>query len=128
MAVRCLCFSPSSRLYTGSDDKTIISYNVLTKESVVEHTYSGHSGWVTGVSVSADEQYLASWWRLARGMKSSGTDRKMIVWPLKTDNSMQTLDCHNGIVWSVAFNREGTRIVSTGDDGSIQIYDRQESI
>ena len=61
MAVRCLCFSPSSRLYTGSDDKSIISYNVLTKESVVEHTYSGHSGWVTGVSISADEQYLASW-------------------------------------------------------------------
>ena len=60
MAVRCLCFSASSRLYTGSDDKSIISYNVLTKVNLVEHTYSGHSGWVTGVSVSADEQYLAS--------------------------------------------------------------------
>lgn len=123
-----MCFSASSRLYTGSDDKSIISYNVLTKENLVEHTYSGHSGWVTGVSVSADEQYLASRWERSFRVTRSGTDRKMIVWPLKTDNSMQTLSCHDGVVWSVAFNKEGTRIVSTGEDGSVQIYDRQESL
>ena len=51
---------PIMRTQSWMDPKSIISYNVLTKENLVEHTYSGHSGWVTGVSVSADEQYLAS--------------------------------------------------------------------
>lgn len=56
---------------------------------------------------------------------NSSTDKKVVIWPLHEDCSMQTFQCHDGIVWSVCFNKDGTKIVSTGDDGSIQIYQRQ---
>lgn len=41
---------------------------------------------------------------------------------------MQTFNCHEGVVWSVHFNADGTKIVSTGDDGSIQLYEHQSLV
>lgn len=55
----------------------------------------------------------------------SSTDKKVVIWPLKEDCTTQSFNVHDGIVWSVDFNKDGTRIVSIGDDGSIQVYQRQ---
>ena len=58
----------------------------------------------------------------------SSTDKKVVIWPLIDECSMQTFNCHDGIVWSVCFNADGTRIVSTGDDGSVQVYQSQSFV
>lgn len=50
------------------------------------------------------------------------------MWSLKERETPQTMNCHNCIVWSVAFSPDGSKIVSTGDDGSVQIYVRKETV
>ena len=52
----------------------------------------------------------------------------MVITALNSTDVPQTLSQHDCIVWGVAFNDNGSRIVSWGDDGSIQIYVRQENV
>ena len=52
----------------------------------------------------------------------------MVITALNSNDVPQTLSQHDCIVWGVAFNDNGSRIVSWGDDGSIQIYVRQENV
>ena len=66
MPIRCLCFSASKLLYAGCDDTTISRYDCQTDDCPSIGTYCNHTGWVTGVDVSADEKYLVSWWGLGR--------------------------------------------------------------
>ena len=62
------------------------------------------------------------------GLLGRSADKKVIVWSLKEREMPQTMNCHNCIVWSVAFSADGSKIVSTGDDGSVQIYSRKENV
>ena len=61
MPVRSLCFSKDNLLYSGSGDKNIFCDDIRTIDSAVIRTFTGHSGWVVGVSISPDGQYLISW-------------------------------------------------------------------
>ena len=60
MAVRCLCFSKDT-LFSGSDDMTILSYDVISSSPSLLKPYCSHTRWVTGLSISPDEQLLVSW-------------------------------------------------------------------
>lgn len=60
MPVRSLCFSKDSLLYSGSDDKNIYCYDIRTQDTAVVRSFTGNSGWVVGLSVSPDAQYLVS--------------------------------------------------------------------
>lgn len=74
---------------------------------------------------------MRSTWCLGRGrdgLLGRSADKKVIVWSLKEREMPQTMNCHNCIVWSVAFSADGSKIVSTGDDGSVQIYSRKENV
>lgn len=124
MTVRCLCFSKDT-LYSGSDDMTILSYDPLSSNPTVLKPFCNHTGWVTGLAVSPDEQFMVSWQMIDYVFIYSSTDKKVVIWPLKEDCTTQSFNVHDGIVWSVDFNKDGTRIVSIGDDGSIQVYQRQ---
>lgn len=61
MAVRCLAFT-KDRLFSGSDDMTILCYDITSSHPSVLKSYCNHSGWVTGITVSADEEFMASWY------------------------------------------------------------------
>lgn len=62
------------------------------------------------------------------GMMSSSTDKSVMVFPLQTEDPVQTMNCHDSMVWSIHFDKKGMKLVSTGDDGSVQLYLRQESV
>ena len=61
LAVRSLFFSKENILFSGSDDKTIVSYDLRVSDTTSVKSYSNHSGWVTGIALSPDGQYLVSW-------------------------------------------------------------------
>ena len=53
---------------------------------------------------------------------------RVIVTPIDVDTQMQTMSCHSCPVWDVVFNESGSKMVSVADDGSIQMYIRQEKM
>ncbi|CBK24842.2 uncharacterized protein [Blastocystis hominis] len=118
MPIRTLVFSASKQLYAGCDDGSVSCHDCRTESFALVDSLQGHTGFVTAVDISADEKYLVS----------SSADKKVIVWSLKERETPQTMNCHNCIVWSVAFSPDGSKIVSTGDDGSVQIYVRKETV
>ena len=61
-------------------------------------------------------------------IRTSSTDKRVMIYPTMTDDGVQTMNCHNSIVWSVRFSEDGSRILSVGDDGSVQLYLRQERV
>ena len=60
--------------------------------------------------------------------RASSTDKRVMIYPIVADDGVQTMNCHNSIVWGVRFNEDGSMILSVGDDGSIQLYLRQERV
>lgn len=54
--------------------------------------------------------------------RASSTDKRVMIYPIVADDGVQTMNCHNSIVWGVRFNEDGSMILSVGDDGSIQLY------
>ena len=62
------------------------------------------------------------------GVRGSSTDKSVMVFPLQTEDPVQTMNCHDSMVWSIHFDKKGEKLVSTGDDGSVQLYLRQESV
>lgn len=62
------------------------------------------------------------------GVMGSSTDKSVMVFPLQTEDPVQTMNCHDSMVWSIHFDKKGEKLISTGDDGSVQLYLRQESV
>jgi len=53
---------------------------------------------------------------------TASSDKSVRIWDLGMRDSVHTFDGHTDQVWSVAFNHDGSRLASCGDDGMIQIY------
>jgi WD40 repeat protein len=102
------------RIASGSDDKTV---KIWKRDGTVLQTLTGHSAGVLGVAFSNDEQTLAS----------ASWDGTVKLWHLndKTEKYalIKTLNGHSGGVWKVAISPEG-KIVSTGRDGTLKLWDR----
>jgi len=113
MPVRSLCFSPDgSLLFTASDDMSVNVYD-LARAQLVD-SFTGHTSWVLGVACSPDRRHFAT----------SGSDRTVKIWDLAGKECIHSFDsCHEDQVWSVAYNMDGTKLVSGGDDGVLQIYE-----
>ena len=78
-------------------------------------TLQGHTGWVTGVALSADGQTIVS-----------GSDDKTIkVWDAQSGNCRQTLLGHTESVNDVALSADGHMIVSGSYDKTIKVWDAQ---
>lgn len=51
-----------------------------------------------------------------------GADLKILIWNVGTAEVLFTIN-HPDLIWSVCWNWEGTRIVTTCKDKKIRIYD-----
>lgn len=111
--VRAVCFSADGRLLlAGSDDSYICIYDVVGGQQV--GSISAHQAWVLGL-----ESCPAG--GAAPQFASSGTDRKVKLWDLRSKECVHAFEGHTDQVWDIAYNSDGSRIASVGDDASLII-------
>jgi len=107
--VRSLAFA-SNILYTGCDDLTTSIYDTSGQVTLIG-SLRGHVNWVT--AVATDTRYIAT----------GSTDNTVKLWDIVERNCVQTFDkSHTDQVFSVAFTKDGSKLVSVGGEGNIQIY------
>jgi WD repeat-containing protein 61 len=115
MPVRSVKFSPSGRiLYTASDDGRVLFYDTsaLTSHSASIASLIGHASWVLTVDASPDEVHIAT----------GSSDKLVKIWDTRSKEAVHTFEAHSDQVWSVAFNPDGTKLASVGDDARLQLY------
>jgi serine/threonine protein kinase len=109
--VRSAAFSPDGKtLVSGSGDKTIKLWNLLTGEQI--RTLPRHSDSVSSVAISPDGKTLVS---------SSG-DKTIKLWNLETGEEIRTLPGHSDSVSSVAISPDGKTLISGSWDKTIKLW------
>ena len=75
-------------------------------------TLSGHSGWVLSVCFGPDNHAV-----------SCSSDKTVKIWNVGTRQCINTFTQHTDQVWGAKYSKDGTKVVSAGDDCSIHVYD-----
>ncbi|HEX3148211.1 MAG TPA: serine/threonine-protein kinase [Gemmataceae bacterium] len=101
----------NDRVVSGSRDGTVRVWN--PKDSDESLSCARHTGWVSGVALSAD----------GRRILSGGYDGTVRVWDAKCGKELHRLEGHSQEVYSVAFSPDGRRAVSGGNDHAVVIWD-----
>ncbi|OMJ23805.1 WD repeat-containing protein 61 [Smittium culicis] len=102
----------SNLLYSCSDDKRILVYDIRHKNAVM--SLQGHKGWVMGISLCLDDRLLAS----------ASSDSTSNLWDLRSKSCVQSLSTSPSEVWNVSFEQssDAPRLASVGEDSLIQFY------
>jgi len=77
--------------------------------------FSGHESWVLSVAAHADNTHFAT----------GSSDGSVKLWDISQRACIMTATEHKDQVWSVAFNGDGSQLVSCGDDGVVATYHAQ---
>jgi WD40 repeat protein len=153
-AVTALAFSPDgTKALSGSDDKTVILWDVVTGEQLHVFEHSGDD--INGVAFSPDGKIAAAassddtviLWDVESGevlrrleqhedrvlalafspngetLVSASRDETLFVWDVATGEALHHLEAENGRIFSVAFSPDGQTIVSGAEDGTIILWD-----
>ena len=111
-ATRCVLWShDGSRLFSGSDDKTIRCWNSETGKQI-GHPWTGHTGNILSLSLSPDGSILAS----------ASRDRTVRLWDPTTGNPIGQHLQHVDAVLTVCFSPSGDSVASGGLDGKIYLW------
>jgi mitogen-activated protein kinase organizer 1 len=96
---------------SGSRDRTVRLWN--PHRGTLINTYSGHSGDVRGLAVSADNSKFVS----------AGEDRHINVWDVATASTIRRLHGHDAAVNDVHFAAEESVLVSASYDSTVSFWD-----
>jgi WD repeat-containing protein 61 len=53
------------------------------------------------------------------------SDKHVKIWDTRTREVLHTFDEHADQVWAVAYNPDGSKLCSVGDDARLQVYNVQ---
>ncbi len=112
--MRSVAFSPDGKtLASGSEDKTVILWDVTTRQPMGE-PLRGHKYGVSSVAFSPDGKTLAS----------GSWDQTVILWEVTTRQPMgDPLRGHKDGVFSVAFSPDGKTLASGSQDATVILWD-----
>ena len=114
--------SDGTQLISSSYDNTARVWNVATGD--LEHTLSGHKVRIRQKDYGVDV-YDAAFHPFDRGLAATvGNDGKLRVWNLNNKQLHHTeFGGHTHRIRSVAFNSDGSRIVTASDDDTVRVWD-----
>ncbi|PWA00215.1 hypothetical protein BB558_001097 [Smittium angustum] len=94
-----------------SDDKRMLIYDPRYKTTVM--SFQEHEGWVMSTSFGSKDTTLSS----------ASADGTVKLWDLRNKGCFETFSAHSSEVWDVSWeNSENPKLVSVGDDKTVQIY------
>ncbi|KES04102.1 hypothetical protein BU52_27020 [Streptomyces toyocaensis] len=77
------------------------------------HELTGHTGYVTGIDLSADGTIAAS----------ASSDRTIRLWDLTSARCVGVLEGHTHLVEEICLSPDGTRLLSLGRDRTARLWD-----
>jgi WD40 repeat protein len=109
-----VAFSPDSRrLATGSEKNTVKIWDVETGVEI-QKLWGEHSGEVYAVAFSPVDGRLIA---------TAGEDSAVKIWDSQTGELKRSFRGHTGLVSSLAFSPDGSRLVSGSRDKTAKVWD-----
>jgi WD40 repeat protein len=84
-----------------------------TNADCLLHSFSGHSDWVSSVTLTFDGRYAVS----------GSADRSLKYWDLSTGQCLRTLEGHTEWVTTVCLSADGQRALSGSADKTLKLWD-----
>ena len=101
-----------SRCFFMNSAGTVYRYDARTWKKIGDPVQHPHrEGYSFGFDVSVDGKWLATF----DGPGESGPKGVLQVWEAETGDERLALTGHSGVVWSVAFTPDGSRLASAGE-------------
>jgi len=115
-AVYSVAFSPDGKqLVTGSADKTVRLFDLASGNEI--RRYNGPEFPVYTVGFSPDGSMIA-----AAGV-GLGAKRKVFLWNIENPAPSKVIEQHRDDIYRVQFNPQGTRLLTAGYSGSVNVWD-----
>jgi len=93
------------------------SVNSSLPDFVLDRTFKGHSGWVTGVAFSSDGQRLAS----------GSWDKTVKFWDVATGQELSTVGSKMKEVQALALSRDGRWLAAENSSNTVTLWDAATS-
>ena len=97
--------------------KTLIVRDLTTGEELYRND-EAHRGWIFGVACSPDGEFMIS----------AGYDRHIKMWDWNLNLIKDHSSCHNKMIISLGFSKDGSRIVSTSADTTCKVWNVDQFI